>query len=177
MATASDRRLAEPVANRLGIFKQVPASDGHRYLKGARKLEAILANCNGSAFDYAGSKRVDFAILAKARRFIVVNPGMVEIAAAKKRRFYDCPSIAKTWDTSSSDRLSRPKMLLLGVPILTTHAFNFAAIAAGYLSILVLALSAVAQVTVTFHYPQVVAARIKSDNGGILLSPNNLSLR
>ena len=30
---------------------------------------------------------------------------------------------------------------------------------------------------VTSHYPQVAAARIKSDNGGILLSPNNLSLR
>jgi phosphoserine phosphatase len=38
LATASDRRLAEPVAKRLGIFKQVLASDGHRNLKGARKL-------------------------------------------------------------------------------------------------------------------------------------------
>ena len=30
---------------------------------------------------------------------------------------------------------------------------------------------------VTSHYPQVAAARIKSDNGGILLSPSSLSLR
>jgi hypothetical protein len=56
LATASDRRLAEPVAERLGIFKQVLASDGHRNLKGARKLEAILACCNGSAFEF-GLKR------------------------------------------------------------------------------------------------------------------------
>lgn len=42
LATASDRRLAEPVAKRLGIFKQVLASDGHHNLKGERKLEAIL---------------------------------------------------------------------------------------------------------------------------------------
>ena len=32
-------------------------------------------------------------------------------------------------------------------------------------------------IAVTSHYTQVAAARIKSDNGGILLSPNNLSLR
>src|SRR5664280_2787241 len=31
-------------------------------------------------------------------------------------------------------------------------------------------------ITVTSHYPQVAAARIKSGNGGILLSPSNLSL-
>ena len=134
LATASDRRLAEPVANRLGIFKQVLASDGHRNLKGARKLEAILACCNGSAFDYAGNERVDLAIWAKARRAIVVNPGMGVIAAAKKRRFDvqrvfdDRPSIAKTWIRAL--RIHQwAKNVLLGVPILTAHAFNFSAIA------------------------------------------------
>jgi hypothetical protein len=30
---------------------------------------------------------------------------------------------------------------------------------------------------VTSHYPQVAAAKIKSDNGGMLLSPSSLSLR
>ena len=74
LATASDRRLAEPVAKRLGIFKQVLASDGQHNLKGKNKLEAILTCCNGSAFDYAGNERVDLAIWAKARRAIVVNP-------------------------------------------------------------------------------------------------------
>ncbi len=134
LATASDRRLAEPVANRLGIFKKVLASDGHRNLKGARKLETILTCCNGSAFDYAGNERADFAIWAKARRAILVNPGMGVIAAAKKRRvdiqrvFDDRPSIAKTW--ISALRIHQwAKNVLLGVPILTAHAFNFSAIA------------------------------------------------
>ena len=134
LATASDRRLAEPVANRLGIFKQVLASDGHHNLKGARKLETILACCNGSPFDYAGNERADFAIWAKARRAIVVNPGMGVIAAAKKRRydvqrvFDDRPPIAKTWIRAL--RIHQwAKNVLLGVPILTAHAFNFSAIA------------------------------------------------
>ena len=134
LATASDRRLAEPVANRLGIFKQVLASDGHRNLKGARKLEAILACCNDSAFDYAGNERADLAIWAKARRAIVVNPGIGVIAAARKRRytvqqvFDDRPPIVKTWIRAL--RIHQwAKNVLLGVPILTAHAFNFSAIA------------------------------------------------
>ena len=103
LATASDRCLAEPVAKRLGIFKQVLASDGHRNLKGARKLEAILACCNGSAFDYAGNERVDFSIWDMARRAIVVNPDIGVINGARKRGYevqqvFDArPQIAKTW--------------------------------------------------------------------------------
>ncbi|HEY5140405.1 MAG TPA: UbiA family prenyltransferase, partial [Methylococcales bacterium] len=133
LATASDRRLAEPVAKRLGIFKQVLASDGHRNLKGARKLEAILVCCDGSPFDYAGNERVDLAIWAKARRAIVVNPGIGVIAAARKRRyvvqqvFDDRPPVAKTWIRAL--RIHQwAKNVLLGVPILTAHAFNLSAI-------------------------------------------------
>ena len=134
LATASDRRLAEPVAKRLGIFKEVLASDGHRNLKGVRKLEAILACCKDSAFDYAGNERVDLAIWAKARRAIVVNPDIGVIAAARKRGyvvqrvFDDRPPIAKTWIRAF--RIHQwAKNVLLGVPILTAHAFNFSAIA------------------------------------------------
>ena len=133
LATASDRRLAEPVAKRLGIFKQVLASDGHRNLKGARKLEAILTCCNDSAFDYAGNERVDLAIWAKARRAIVVNPDRGVIAAAKNRRyviqrvFDDRPPTAKTWLRAL--RVHQwAKNALLGVPVLTAHAFNFSAV-------------------------------------------------
>ena len=134
LATASDRRLAEPVAKRLGVFKGVLASDGQRNLKGARKLEAILACCNGSAFDYAGNERVDLAIWAKARRAIIVNPGVGVTAAARKRRyavqqvFDDRPSLAKTWLRAL--RVHQwAKNVLLAVPILTAHAFTFSAIA------------------------------------------------
>lgn len=133
LATASDRRLAEPVAKQLGFFKQVLASDGHRNLKGSHKLEAILNCCNDSAFDYAGNARADLAIWAKARRVIIVNPDIGVTAAVKKRRyqveraFDDRPPRIKTWL-----RVFRPhqwaKNLLLGVPVLTAHAFNFSAI-------------------------------------------------
>jgi 4-hydroxybenzoate polyprenyltransferase/phosphoserine phosphatase len=134
LATASDRRLAEPVAKRLGIFKQVLASDGHRNLKGVRKLEAILTCCNDSAFDYAGNARVDLTIWAKASRAIVVNPDIGVISAVKKRGyevhrvFDDRPPMTKTW--MRAFRIHQwAKNVLLGVPILTAHAFNYSAIA------------------------------------------------
>jgi 4-hydroxybenzoate polyprenyltransferase/phosphoserine phosphatase len=134
LATASDRRLAEPVAKRLGIFKRVLASEGRCNLKGARKLEAILACCNGSAFDYAGNERVDYSIWDKARRAIVVNPDIGVINGARKRGyevqqvFDDRPPKAKTWIRAL--RIHQwAKNVLLGVPILTAHAFAFSAIA------------------------------------------------
>ena len=133
LATASDRRLAEPLAKRLGIFKQVLASDGHRNLKGERKLEAILSCCNDSVFDYAGNARVDLAIWAKARRAIVVNPDIGVTAAARKRHykiervFDDRPPVVKTWIRAL--RMHQwAKNALLAVPVLTAHAFSFSAI-------------------------------------------------
>jgi 4-hydroxybenzoate polyprenyltransferase/phosphoserine phosphatase len=134
LATASDRRLAEPVAKRLGIFNRVLASDGHRNLKGTRKLEAILSCCEDSPFDYAGNELVDLTIWAKARRAIVVNPHIGVTAALKKRSykvervFDDRPPKVRTWMRAL--RLHQwAKNVLLGVPILTAHAFNSAAIA------------------------------------------------
>ena len=134
LATASDRRLAEPMAERLGIFMQVLASDGHRNLKGTRKLEAILACCNHSEFDYAGNAHVDLAIWAKARRAIIVNPDNGVVAKVRKRNyavqqvFDDRPPIAKTWLRAL--RIHQwAKNVLLGAPILTAHAFSFSAIA------------------------------------------------
>lgn len=134
LATASDRRLAEPVAKRLGIFKRVLASDGHRNLKGERKLEAILACCKDSPFDYAGNERVDLAIWARARQAIIVNSGNGVVAAAKKRGyevervFNDRPPVVRTWMRAL--RIHQwAKNALLGVPVLTAHAFTYTAIA------------------------------------------------
>jgi 4-hydroxybenzoate polyprenyltransferase/phosphoserine phosphatase len=133
MATASDRRLAEPVAKKLGFFKQVLASDGHRNLKGSNKLEAILNCCNDAAFDYAGNARADLAIWAKARRAIIVNPDVGVTAAVRRRRYHvesvfdDRPRRIKTWLCTL--RLHQwAKNVLLGVPVFTAHVFDFSAI-------------------------------------------------
>ncbi|MGC1954327.1 MAG: UbiA family prenyltransferase [Gammaproteobacteria bacterium] len=133
LATASDRRLAEPVAQRLRIFRDVLASEGHRNLKGARKLEAIEAYCQCGAFDYAGNEHADLAIWAKSRRCVVVNSSRGVVAELNRRNcevqrvFDDRPPLAKTWVRGL--RIHQwAKNLLLGVPILTSHSFTLSAV-------------------------------------------------
>ncbi|MDD1605148.1 MAG: UbiA family prenyltransferase [Methylococcaceae bacterium] len=133
LATASDKSLAEPVANRLGFFTGVLASDGHNNLKGERKLQAILVCCEQQAFDYAGNARVDLAIWVKARQAIIVNPDSGVVSKAKARNieiqqvFDDRPAKLKTW--LKALRVHQwAKNVLLAVPILTAHAFNFRAV-------------------------------------------------
>lgn len=72
LATASDRKLAEPLAQRVGLFSQVVASDGTRNLKSEEKLSAMRAIANGQPFAYAGNARVDFPVWAAASEAIVV---------------------------------------------------------------------------------------------------------
>lgn len=73
LATASDVRMAEPVARHLGIFDEVLASDGHTNLRGANKLRVLIERFGTQGFDYAGNSSVDLAVWCGARQAIVVN--------------------------------------------------------------------------------------------------------
>ncbi len=76
MATASDVTWARVVADELGMFDDVLASDGERNLKGAEKLRAMQAYCaeHGYAgFDYLGDSRADLPIWRAARRVCVAD--------------------------------------------------------------------------------------------------------
>lgn len=65
LATAADARLAQPMADRLGIFRGVLASDGIHNLRSKNKLAAIAHITGGGCFDYAGNARADFPIWPK----------------------------------------------------------------------------------------------------------------
>jgi 4-hydroxybenzoate polyprenyltransferase len=84
LATAADAGLAQPVADHLGLFAGVLASDGARNLKGPRKLEAIRAH-SGGAFDYCGNGPEDLVVFAAARRAIVVNASSAVVVAARRQ--------------------------------------------------------------------------------------------
>lgn len=128
LATASDAKLAQPVANRLDIFQSVLCSNGTHNLRSEAKLDAILKITGGAPFDYAGNARADFPIWAKARQAIVVNPGSGVEAGARQRTkvsqvFDDRPTLWRIW--LKQTRLHQwMKNLLIGVPLLTSHAFN-----------------------------------------------------
>jgi 4-hydroxybenzoate polyprenyltransferase len=73
LVTASHRQFAEQVAEHLGLFDAVLATDGDRNLTGPRKAEILVERYGERGFDYAGNAVVDLAVWKHARRAIVVN--------------------------------------------------------------------------------------------------------
>ena len=73
LVTASHRRFAEPIADHLGLFDEVLATDGDRNLAGPRKAKTLVERYGECGFDYAGNSAVDLAVWKHARRALVVN--------------------------------------------------------------------------------------------------------
>ena len=128
LATASDARLAVPIAEHFGLFERVLASDGRINLRGKKKLKAIQEATEEGPFDYAGNARVDVPIWRRARRAIVVNPGLGVERAARR-----CSDVAAVFEDRPAGlmvylRAIRVhqwlKNLLIGVPLLTSHSWN-----------------------------------------------------
>ena len=73
LATASDLQMALPVANHVGLFDEVLASDGKINLRSGNKLKLLTEKFGARGFDYAGNSTADFAVWRGAREAIVVN--------------------------------------------------------------------------------------------------------
>lgn len=73
LASASDARYVQAVADELGLFDGVFASDGATNLKGAAKARALCAAFGRGGFDYAGNSAADLDVWAAAAGVLVVN--------------------------------------------------------------------------------------------------------
>ena len=73
LATGADRKIALAVAEHLGLFDDVIASDGVVNLTGRAKLSAIRRMIGDAPFSYAGNDRKDLQIWQDARSAILVN--------------------------------------------------------------------------------------------------------
>lgn len=82
LATASDQKLADPIAAHLGIFDEVIASDGRHNRKSEGKVEEIVRRL-GREFDYAGNSRADIAVWRACRKAVVVNAPADVLAEAR----------------------------------------------------------------------------------------------
>ena len=74
LATAANERLAEAIAEHLGLFDAVMASDDTVNLSAERKLERIVAQDDPEGFDYIGNSRDDLCLFDAAVEPIVVAP-------------------------------------------------------------------------------------------------------
>jgi 4-hydroxybenzoate polyprenyltransferase len=105
LATAADQSIAQRVADHLGIFDGVVASDGRQNLKGEAKARALAARFGEKGFDYVGNDRHDVPVWNRARQAIRVD-----------RRPHPWRGLARAL------RLHQwPKNLLVFVPLLTSH--------------------------------------------------------
>ncbi len=65
--------MAQPVADYVGLFDEVLASNGKTNLRGKNKLRALTEKFGERGFDYAGNSSADFAVWRGARQAVVVN--------------------------------------------------------------------------------------------------------
>jgi len=82
LATASDQKLVLPVANHVGLFDEVLASDGKTNLRSENKLRALVEKFGERGFDYAGNSSADFAVWRGSREAIVVNASQTVLKKA-----------------------------------------------------------------------------------------------
>jgi 4-hydroxybenzoate polyprenyltransferase/phosphoglycolate phosphatase-like HAD superfamily hydrolase len=78
LATASDRAIAQRVADDLGLFDAVLATDGKLNLKGPNKLLAMEAYCREHGFEtfaYLGDSPADLPIWRRSAMAFAVAPG------------------------------------------------------------------------------------------------------
>lgn len=132
LATAADASLARRVADHLGLFSDVLASDGVRNLKGPNKLGAIREHLrergHGTAFAYCGNGPEDVVIFAAATEAIVVAaPASVDAAATAAanvtRRFPGEPGGWRAWLRAMRAH-QWLKNLLVFVPLLTAFGLD-----------------------------------------------------
>ena len=128
LATASDERLAQQVADHLKLFDSVLASDGSTNLSGERKRERLVSQFGERGFDYVANGSRDMAVWSSARKAVVVNPNQQLVRAVAK--VAEVQSVFEDRRASLAEYLNalRPqhwlKNLLVFVPVFAAHRFN-----------------------------------------------------
>jgi 4-hydroxybenzoate polyprenyltransferase/phosphoserine phosphatase len=128
LATAGDQATARSVAEHLGLFSFVLASNGTQNLKGSHKLSAIQSHCRNRRFGYIGNSRDDLPVWGRAGDAYVVapSPGLLR-AAAKVCRPGRIPGPAPGFWRALLQAL-RPnqsvKNVLLLVPLFAAHKLS-----------------------------------------------------
>lgn len=125
LATAADERVARQVADRLGLFDTVLASDGEANLAGEQKRQRLVSAFGEKGFDYVGNSARDLAVWRSARHAVLVDPSArlhrrAEGVAQVKRVLDDDPTTLL--DYMRALRLHQwLKNLLVFVPVVAAH--------------------------------------------------------
>lgn len=139
LVTAADSYLVQSIADYLGLFDEVHASNGKQNLKGANKAAFLAAHFADSGFDYVGDSSADLKVWRHARAaYIVGTPERAAQAAALttvKAVIVDAPPSLRIWVTALRGH-HWAKNLLLFLPLLLSHNLSLQPLlrtAAGFL--------------------------------------------
>ena len=125
LATASHISLAERIAEHLGIFDQVLASDEKVNLSSHRKRDLLVEHFGVKGFDYVGNSSDDLSVWEVARDAYVVNPerGVERRAQAIGNvKEVMLSNVAGVKDWRKALRLHQwMKNILIFVPLLAAH--------------------------------------------------------
>ncbi len=127
LCTAADRSVADAVADHLGLFDEVIASNGSDNLRGERKAEELCRRFGERGFVYAGNDSTDYAVWRHAAGAVVVNAS----SAVARSAAGHCKVLATIDDGASRVRAAlralRPyqwvKNLFTLVPLLAAGDF------------------------------------------------------
>jgi 4-hydroxybenzoate polyprenyltransferase len=87
LCTAADQRVARAIADHLGVFDEVMASDGVENLHGRRKADALCRRFGEHGFIYVGNDATDHAVWQRAAGAVLVNAaGAVSRSALKRHQ-------------------------------------------------------------------------------------------
>ena len=146
LATAADSSVAQSIADHLGLFTGVLASDGTTNLSGNKKLAAFRQHF-GNNFSYIGNARVDLPILQNCQQPMVANPTLRLRAALRRARitpvrtFTEQTSPLKAWVRAI--RIHQwAKNLLIFLPLLLAHVRATGLVAASAIAFLSFSLCA-----------------------------------
>ena len=125
LATASHKSYADRIAQHLGLFDSVFATEGATNLSRKNKRDRLVEAFGESGFDYAGNSSDDLPVWAAARKAYLVNPepGVV----SKAGEITDVEHIVNTrpgqfYAWIKALRIHQwIKNLLLFVPLLASH--------------------------------------------------------
>jgi 4-hydroxybenzoate polyprenyltransferase/phosphoglycolate phosphatase-like HAD superfamily hydrolase len=128
LATGADATIGAAVADHLGLFDHVVASDGVTNLTGAKKKEAIRQYIGGKPFDYVGDSWKDIPVWKAANHAILVEPSE-SLSRSVKKIDPHCVVFERRGEGRAPLWKSlRPhhwvKNLLVFVPIVMAHDIN-----------------------------------------------------
>jgi 4-hydroxybenzoate polyprenyltransferase/phosphoserine phosphatase len=128
LATASHVTYARQIADHLGLFDRVFATEGNINLSAGNKRDRLVREFGEGGFDYAGNSRKDLPVWKAARRAYVVDPELgVEVRARAQgnvERVIASPPIpVKIW-TKALRCHQWIKNLLVFVPLLASHRLH-----------------------------------------------------